>query len=102
FDPVTHDLDARIHFEFKDGTALRDAFVYRWRLWTLPDLREALEAVGFEDVHVLWEGTDPRTGSGNGAWRRVERGEACRSFVAYVVARKPAARRPSGRGRRSP
>ena len=37
---------------------MKNAFVYDWRLWTPPDLREAFEAAGFEDVHFLWEATD--------------------------------------------
>src|SRR5690606_1458381 len=35
FDPITHDIECRIHFEFRDGRVpLRNAFTYDWRLWT--------------------------------------------------------------------
>lgn len=90
FDPLTYRAEARIHFEFRDGTALKNAFTYRWRLWPIPDLREAMEAAGLENVVVLWEGTNPKTGSGDGRFRVVDRGEPCRSYIAYVVGRKPA------------
>jgi len=51
--------------------------------------RVRVPAGGFRDVHVLWEGTDSRTWSGNGVFRRVRRGEVCPAWIAYVVGRKP-------------
>ena len=89
FDPVSYHASFRIHFEFRDGTRLRDAFTYEWRLWTLPELREALAAAGFTGVHVLWELTDRRTGGGNGVFRRIERGAPDPAWIAYLVARAP-------------
>jgi SAM-dependent methyltransferase len=89
FDPITHDIECRIHFEFRDGRRpLRNAFTYDWRLWTLPELREVMQQAGFEDVHVLWEGTTP-TNRGNGVFRRRERGDADEAWVCYVVGRAP-------------
>jgi SAM-dependent methyltransferase len=89
FDPITHDILCKIHFEFRDGTRMRNAFVYDWRLWTLPELRELMTDAGFFDVHVLWEGTNRKTGKGNGVFRRVERGGDEEAWVAYVVGRRP-------------
>ena len=37
FDPVTNHILCKIHFEFKDRTRLKNAFVYDWRLWSLVD-----------------------------------------------------------------
>jgi SAM-dependent methyltransferase len=89
FDPITHDIECRIHFEFRDGRpAVRNAFTYDWRLWTLPELREVMAEAGFQDVHVLWEGTTP-TRFGNGVFRRRERGDADAAWVCYVVGRAP-------------
>jgi SAM-dependent methyltransferase len=85
FDPLTYHTTCKIHFEFKDGSKLRNAFVYDWRLWTLPELRELFEEAGFRDIHVLWEGTDRATGEGNGVFRRVEKGEPDLAWIAYVV-----------------
>lgn len=89
FDPITHEMLCKIHFEFRDGSRMRNAFLYDWRLWTLPELRELMEDSGFADVHVLWEGTDRKTGKGNGVFRRVSRGGQEKAWVAYVVGRKP-------------
>ncbi len=89
FDPVTYEAECRIHFRFNDGSEKRNAFRYVWRMFTLPEIRETMTAAGFEDVHVLWEGTDKKTNEGSGNYKRVERGEADESWIAYVVGRRP-------------
>jgi len=88
FDPVTHRIACAIHFAFPDGSRLRDAFVYDWRLWTLPELRELFVEAGFARVDVLWESTDHRTGSGTGAFYRTARGSQDEAWVALVVGTK--------------
>ncbi|MFQ5719547.1 MAG: class I SAM-dependent methyltransferase [Acidobacteriota bacterium] len=85
FDPISHHAICKIHFTFKDGSRLRNAFVYDWRLWTLPEMQEILTEAGFKDVHVLWEMTDRATNEGNGVFRRVARGAADPGWIAYVV-----------------
>ncbi|HSP06527.1 MAG TPA: class I SAM-dependent methyltransferase [Acidobacteriota bacterium] len=85
FDPASHRLLCRMHFVFPDGSKMRDAFVYDWRLWTLPELREALEDAGFRNQHILWETMDSRTGMGNGRMRRVERGRMEGAWYAMIL-----------------
>ncbi|MEZ5966432.1 MAG: class I SAM-dependent methyltransferase [Planctomycetota bacterium] len=87
FDPLTYHIDCRIHFEFADGTALRDAFVYDWRLWTPPELSRLVHAAGFASHGFLWQGTTPR-GLGNGRFRLARAGEAAPQWIAYLVARR--------------
>ncbi len=87
FDPVSHHAVCKIHFRFKDGSKIKNAFTYDWRLWTLPELQELMTEAGFEDVHVLWEGTDKKTGEGNSKYRRCARGDADPAWIAYVVGR---------------
>jgi hypothetical protein len=36
-DPVDHSVVNHIHFEFTNGTRMKRAFTYEWRLWTLPE-----------------------------------------------------------------
>src|SRR5688572_30777337 len=88
FDPITHRCRYAIHFRFKDGSELKNAFRYDWRLWTLPELRELLAEAGFSSSEVFWEGTDRKTGEGNGVYRKRERGDADPAWVVYLVAWK--------------
>ncbi|MHC5066173.1 MAG: class I SAM-dependent methyltransferase [Planctomycetota bacterium] len=88
FDPVTHDITCKIHFEFDDGSRMSNAFIYHWRLWSLPELQELMTEAGFQDVHVLWEGTEKGTDEGNGIFRRVTKGDADLAWIAYVVGTK--------------
>lgn len=89
YDPISHEITCAIHFEFQDGSKLKNAFLYDWRLWTLAELRELFVEAGFHDVHVLWEGTDHKTGGGNGIFRRKERGDMDEAWISIVVGRKP-------------
>ena len=66
YDPITGSAVCKIHFHFPDGSKIRDAFTYHWRLWTLPELRELLAEAGFARSTVYWEGTDEETGEGDG------------------------------------
>jgi cyclopropane fatty-acyl-phospholipid synthase-like methyltransferase len=85
FNPITNDMECRIHFKFPDKTRLNDAFVYHWRLWSLVEIRELLSEAGFSEVHVYWEGEDEE-GEGNGEYERTLKGEADPAFINYIVA----------------
>ncbi len=101
FDPISHHMECAIHFEFRDGTKMRDAFVYDWRLWTMPELRELLAEAGFVDIHVLWEGTDSSSGTGNGVFRKKDVGDADPAWIVYVIGRRPTGRTAARSGRRT-
>ncbi len=85
YNPVTDEAVCHIHFRFPDGSRMRRAFTYHWRLWTMGGVRDALQAAGFRDVEVYWEGTDA-DGDGNGVFRRQHRAENSAGWIAYVVA----------------
>lgn len=89
FDPASYFCTTRIHFLFRDGSELRNAFVYHWRLWTIPEVMELMTEAGFADVHFLWEGTDPDTHEGTSTYHRENRGDSDPSWIAYVVGRHP-------------
>ena len=85
FDPFTHFYTTRIHFSFSDGSEIRNAFVYDWRLWSIPEVTELMTEAGFQDVHVLWEGTDPDTKEGTQTYHRTEKGDADLAWIAYIA-----------------
>lgn len=62
----------------------KDVFTYDWRMWSISELREIMDEVGFKETKVYWEGTN-RLGGGNGVFSEVEKGEACLSWIAYIV-----------------
>lgn len=86
YDPITGDYLCKIHYKLSDGSMLREAFIYHWRLWTLPELTEMLTEAGFRAT-VYWEGTAPG-GGGNGVFKPATRGEADACWIAYLVAEK--------------
>jgi cyclopropane fatty-acyl-phospholipid synthase-like methyltransferase len=98
YNPITGDVVNHIHFRFPDGSEMKRAFTYEWRLYSLPEIQDMLREAGFERVTVYWEGTNHRTGEGNGVFRPSVRGEACAGWIAYLVAEKKA--RKANRARR--
>jgi hypothetical protein len=85
-EPISHSVRNYIHFRFPDGSQLRRAFRYEWRLWTLPEIRDCLLDAGFRDVEFYWEGTDSKTGDGNGSFTRRREAEDDPAWVAYIAA----------------
>ncbi len=85
YNPITGDVVNHIHYRFPDGTEMRKAFTYDWRLWTLPEIQELLNEAGFRNVTVYWEGTD-EDGEGNDEFDPTTEGDACPGWIAYVVA----------------
>ena len=66
FDPIHHHAMNYIHFEFPDGSRIDRAFTYDWRLWTIPELRDAMRDAGFSETEAYWERTDHETNEGDG------------------------------------
>ncbi len=87
FHPVTHHMRTHIHFKFKDGSKIKEAFTYEWRLWTAPEICELLLEAGFSTATVYWEGED-ENGDGNGEFTPDEKGVADLAWIAYIVAEK--------------
>ena len=88
YNPISGEVLNHIHFKFPDGTQIRKAFTYDWRLWTIAELQELLADAGFKRSTVYWEGTDHATGGGNGIFRKATQGEACAGWIAYIAAEK--------------
>ena len=87
FDPISHDTHFTISFKFADGSRFKNAFEYRWRFWSTPEIREMLLEAGFKESHVYWEETD-EDGEDTGDFSRVESAENAPSWISYIVAVK--------------
>ncbi len=88
YDPVTNEALFYIHFKPKGEKKVKKAFTYDWRMYSIPEVKDILIDAGFKNVHVYWEGTDKK-GEGDGEFRKVDHGEHCDSWIAYIVAEKP-------------
>jgi SAM-dependent methyltransferase len=86
FNPINNHAINHIHFEFRDGSKIRRAFTYDWRLWQLIEIQELLYDVGFGAVDVFWEESD-EDGEGNGSFLRRTTADPDPSWNAYIVAR---------------
>jgi cyclopropane fatty-acyl-phospholipid synthase-like methyltransferase len=87
YEPVTGRMLCHIHFKFPDGSKLKNAFTYDWRIWTLPEIREVLTEAGFTRVRVYWEGED-EDGEGNGEFSESATGDPDPAWVCYIVAER--------------
>ena len=88
YDPVTNEVLNYIHFDFPDGTRMKRAFEYDWRLWTVKELTEALIDAGFASADVYWEGWDDDCQEGDGKFKKVLSAESSAGWVSYIVAAK--------------
>jgi SAM-dependent methyltransferase len=85
FNPVDHRIVCHIHFKLKDGSKIKRAFTYDWRLWTLPELRELMHEAGFASTEVYVEGWDDELDDTDGVFRKRSYFENQAGWVAYVV-----------------
>jgi hypothetical protein len=88
YNPIDGRMLCHIHFGFPDGSKLKKAFTYDWRLWSLPELRELLDEAGFSRVTVYWEETDEETGEGAGVYSPATVGDADAGWVCFLVAER--------------
>ncbi|XP_038707581.1 uncharacterized protein LOC120002816 [Tripterygium wilfordii] len=52
FEIIEHKTRISLHFHLqKLQKKLHHAFSYSWRLWSLPEIKDCLEEVGFQSVH---------------------------------------------------
>ena len=53
YNPITGECTNHIHFHFKDGSKMRNAFTYTWRLWTMPEIIDLLHECHFKPYSIL-------------------------------------------------
>jgi len=85
FDPITGEASFAIHFTplAPKGRRITGAFNYHWRLWSIPELRAALNDAGFSKSFVYWE--THHHSQGTGEFARSEKGDNVYSWIAYVA-----------------
>jgi hypothetical protein len=86
-DPLNNDVVCHIHFSFADGSRIDRAFTYRWRWWSVAELRELLVEAGFSRVHALWERVN-EDGEGTGAWFEPRHAEDQELWWTFLVAER--------------
>ncbi len=100
-DPLTGRVLNAIHFEVGhrgEGrrTAFRDAFVYDWRLWGVPELRDALAEAGFADSDVYARTPEAIDGEGQVHTRPLSGAtDLDDDYDVLVAARSRSSKRPS-------
>lgn len=85
YNPLTGECLYYIHFKMK-GHKYTKVFVYDWRMWTLPELKDILKDAGFKEVLTFWEGEDGK-GGGDGHFYQSREAENCQSWVTYLIAK---------------
>jgi SAM-dependent methyltransferase len=87
FNPIDHRLRCAIHFRFRDGSSMRHAFRYDWRLWTLPEVQELMHEAGFRKVEVYVEGWDEKRHQPDDVYRLRRRFENQEGWLALIAGR---------------
>jgi hypothetical protein len=85
FHPGTGEFTTYISFRFPDGSEMKNAFKYVWRMWFLTELVDVMIEAGFERVDRYFEGWNKDGTGGDGVFRKGLRGENCASWIAYLV-----------------
>lgn len=88
YNPITGDMRCHIHFKFNDGSQLKRAFSYEWRMWTLPEIREILSEAGFAKVTVYWQGWDENEEEADGEFCPATEAEPDAGWICYIVAER--------------
>lgn len=84
YDPANcHGIYA-IHFKDKKGVMHRDVFVYDWRVWSIPEIRELMLECGFKESVVYWESCD-KNGDGTGDYVKTDVADNAFAWIGFVV-----------------
>ncbi len=88
YNPISGDMLCHIHFKFNDGSRLKRAFTYEWRMWTLPELQEILTEAGFANVTIYWQGWDDSGEEADGEFYPATEAEPDAGWICYIVAER--------------
>lgn len=92
-DPLTGRVTDALHFRVEKGGTIEaefpDAFIYEWRLWSVPELRDAMLEAGFATTEIYAKTGDAIDDEGNVYVLPVEDAEAelDDDFIVLLAAR---------------
>ena len=86
FNPLDNTARFAIHFKRRGEKKRKNVFIYHWRVWSLPEIKDLLKEAGFQEIFIYMEDTDA-DGEGTGAFRKRSRDSACDTYIAYIVSR---------------
>lgn len=92
-DPLTAMVKNYIHFRIEHAGTITEeydeAFTYHWRLWSVPELRDAMLEAGFKTTHVYNKLPDAIDDEGNAYINPIDdpQAELEDSFIVLVAAR---------------
>jgi SAM-dependent methyltransferase len=85
FDGLTHRSKCRLNFQPRGKPLRKGVFTYDWRLWSLPEIVDLLEEVGFKKPIFYGEGLD-KNGNGDGVFKPIKKEtNSLISWVCYLV-----------------
>lgn len=107
-DPTTARVTNALHFKLpargaRKAREIKDAFVYDWRLWSIPELRDAAAEAGLTDMQIYNRLADALDSDGNVYVRPIDSGaDLDDPWVVYIALRpSSAATRKPAKHRRS-
>jgi len=91
-DPLTGLVENAMHFRVtrraRTITRHRNAFTYHWRLWPIPELRDAMLEAGFRTVEVYDRAPDAIDHKGNAYAHPLQADEMPTDWIVLVAARR--------------
>ncbi len=88
FNAVTCEQKCHIHFKFKDGSKLKKAFSYTWRIWGAKEIREILMDAGFSKTTLYLQAFDEETDEALDEYIATDEADDYACWLGYIVAEK--------------
>ncbi len=88
FNAVTNEQKCYIHFKFKDGSKIKKAFSYVWRIWGAKEIREILIDAGFSKTTLYIQAFDEETDEALDEYIATDEAEDYACWLGYIVAEK--------------
>jgi hypothetical protein len=85
YNVFTNRTHCTISFKMSDGSKLKDCFEYDFRIWTLPELREALLDSGFKRIWV-WFPQESEDGDDEPVYEESTSAENTEHWNCYIIA----------------